>query len=95
MNSLAPDSMRTPFPVLVTETLIPVRIEVMFSVGMTDETGVLPPGTLIPSMAKVFAPDVMMMRESEIVEMMRGLFEVAVMGVAPVRLRMLFAPTST
>ena len=74
---------------------MPVRIEVMFSVGMTDETGVLPPGTLIPSMAKVFAPEVMMMRESETVEMIRGLFEVAVKGVAPVRLRMLFVPTST
>ena len=80
-------------PVLVTETPVPVMIEEMLRVGRTSVTGVAMPGILMASMSKVLAPEVRMTRPLATSETMKGLFEVAVKGVAPLSVRSELAPT--
>ena len=93
VNSFCPESWSRPLPVLVTETPVPVMIEEMLRVGRTSVTGVAMPGILMASMSKVLAPEVRMTRPLATSETMKGLFEVAVKGVAPLSVRSELAPT--
>ena len=65
VNSLAPESCSKPLPVLVTDTEVPVRIDEMWSEGKTSVRIDDEPGAFTPSMSKVLAPGVRMIRPLE------------------------------
>ena len=89
-----PLSCRTPTPVLVMAAFGPVILEVMLSVASVSvNTG--PPGERMPSMLNVFSVEASASVPVAMEETMRGFVEVAVTGVALVKVRVLPAPTPT